>query len=645
MTDAPRFKLLPRNLTSRADILVVGNSADTRPESGVENCFPGLEFDQRNLDKRFFEGLTFELHHSDGVILRETAPGSPAGQVFTAGDLTSPGVFLAFVEGLFSSRSSTAPAARIVSMLPPAGLEAWRLIRDLEPGRVGVLLADSVAFNLLRRGVDIDLPELFKQGENTSVDLGEGRALLLFAQRARYVDEHGVIPEALAAPGELTQSLCSPWQYDFADCGCFYWASNKPDLVSTEDQPNQVLNFQRRDRSVQSDKSAAAEDWITKQQRGWDGRQFTMGHAETMARWMDLPFVVGRTETDRYRVAAAPGPLKPLTRDEIVDRLKKLAAVEHALAVEYLYAYYSFGLPLHPPAGLALPQRRVAAAANELFQVAVDEMRHLRAVNEMLADLGEASVLDRAQIIGEDFDGPGTGFKHQFVLRPCVPDHLKWFVDVERESQTSNGQNTIDGMYTLILRNILQGGLFTKAQSTRLASSIKVIIDEGIDHYGRFVAAQKFLEGMPPVSYLRVQDAAPVLAAAGSPERILQDVTDAAYLVMLRSLDFVFSLGDRQRGAMLEAARRAMYNMDDAARSLSAGGHGALFNHGRFGEVKDPAAGVVPLGAAPDLAWIGEPLAGPLQILRAGNSSAQRLADRMTDRLDVMLNAFRAAGG
>jgi len=48
------WKIFPRNLTAKADYIVRGNSSGTRPESGVDNCYPGLEFDQRNLDKSFF---------------------------------------------------------------------------------------------------------------------------------------------------------------------------------------------------------------------------------------------------------------------------------------------------------------------------------------------------------------------------------------------------------------------------------------------------------------------------------------------------------------------------------------------------------------------------------------------------------------
>src|SRR3954454_19108339 len=58
-------KIIPRNLTARAAYRVPGNPASTRLESGVGNCYPGLEFDHRNLDRRFFPGLLFEFVSQD----------------------------------------------------------------------------------------------------------------------------------------------------------------------------------------------------------------------------------------------------------------------------------------------------------------------------------------------------------------------------------------------------------------------------------------------------------------------------------------------------------------------------------------------------------------------------------------------------
>ena len=55
-------KLNPRNRTARlTQARAAGNPVTTELESGVGNCFPGLEVDLRNLDRRFFPYLTFDF--------------------------------------------------------------------------------------------------------------------------------------------------------------------------------------------------------------------------------------------------------------------------------------------------------------------------------------------------------------------------------------------------------------------------------------------------------------------------------------------------------------------------------------------------------------------------------------------------------
>ena len=53
------FTELEAHLTANADVLVRGNPVTARPESGVDNSHPGLEFDMRNMDRGFFPGLLF----------------------------------------------------------------------------------------------------------------------------------------------------------------------------------------------------------------------------------------------------------------------------------------------------------------------------------------------------------------------------------------------------------------------------------------------------------------------------------------------------------------------------------------------------------------------------------------------------------
>jgi hypothetical protein len=58
-----------------------------------------------------------------------------------------------------------------------------------------------------------------------------------FKVRHFFAPDTAVISEALAAAGELTQGLCSPWQNDYRECSCYYWASARPDYVNVEPGP------------------------------------------------------------------------------------------------------------------------------------------------------------------------------------------------------------------------------------------------------------------------------------------------------------------------------------------------------------------------------------------------------------------------
>lgn len=55
-----------------------------------------------------------------------------------------------------------------------------------------------------------------------------------------------------AVPGELTQGLCSPWQYDFSICTCSYWAAQRPDAAFRDSSAQEMVKWLR--------KSAADED-------------------------------------------------------------------------------------------------------------------------------------------------------------------------------------------------------------------------------------------------------------------------------------------------------------------------------------------------------------------------------------------------
>lgn len=174
----------PKNLTAFAAQNVKGNPPSATPSSSVENCFPGLEIDARNLFSNVFVGITVDAFFQR-VLSVENA------------DLQSrvpPGTSITSING----EPNSAPFGG-----------GWDV---LLANHYGVDPADSAL------GAEVTLG--FSNGQ--SFDTRFNRLV---------VDGYPVH----AKPGQLSQSLCSPWQHDFVECGCYYWAATRPDVVTNED--------------------------------------------------------------------------------------------------------------------------------------------------------------------------------------------------------------------------------------------------------------------------------------------------------------------------------------------------------------------------------------------------------------------------
>ncbi|MFI8104440.1 LodA/GoxA family CTQ-dependent oxidase [Streptomyces sp. NPDC086023] len=557
----PTGKIFPRNLTARADHVVRGNPAGTRTESGVDNCFPGLEFDQRNLDKRFFPGLVVDFHRQrpaapgvgllGGARVLAVTGGVAAAQGLTAEDLTVPGRPLR-VQAVCGRTAvdQTEEQAPVRDCRGTSGTGVWRAVHDLLPGRIAVLLGAGDVGATTVSNLNQD-----RIAGNSFVQRGPGGqvvAAVLVADRARYLTDDGVIDPDDYEPGDLTRSMCAPWQYDFRDCACYYWASSKPDLTSSPDGSVPQMNYLRRDRAHTPDRP------------GIDDRAPEFTHAEVISEWNVLPVVLNDREDDSIGLVP-PAPVPALTKEKVIAELKRLATVEHALCVEYLYAHYSLAAPWELPASPppSARTRAVHRAAREVFEVAVDEMRHLRWVNEALGTLGQSPVVGRAAEI--DRDGP-----HPFALRPLTAEQLQWFIDVEAPSQ--NVGTGVDGMYVQLHQTLVKRPeLFPEAE--RLAHLIKLIIDEGGDHFRRFTAVKAHLEPVPPAEYLR-----PLGAGDGSPlQTQLLTLSDQYYALLLGLLNSTFTLKDRAGGVLMEQSITTMRHLHQINHMLAARGVGPRF--------------------------------------------------------------------
>src|SRR6266404_5304023 len=149
-------KIFPLNLTARAATVVTGNPVTTRLEGGVGNCFPGLEFDHRNLDRRFFPGLVFAMGAAQGVelVAVDTTDPDLSPNTFEGlpADAPPADVQTALRTALNSangnalrqpgwSLESITQGGKTIAVNNLDGMVAWRLVRSLEPGPVTIVLA------------------------------------------------------------------------------------------------------------------------------------------------------------------------------------------------------------------------------------------------------------------------------------------------------------------------------------------------------------------------------------------------------------------------------------------------------------------------------------------------------------------------
>ena len=102
------------------------------------------------------------------------------------------------------------------------------------------------------------------------------------------VQRRAVIARSLVQPGDLTQSLCSPWQNDYRECACFYWAASRPDYVNIEPSPDGLStgqNWMQKNRTPATPNFYIVDDWQ-------DERLLT--HEVLFTEWeKNLLFVIG----------------------------------------------------------------------------------------------------------------------------------------------------------------------------------------------------------------------------------------------------------------------------------------------------------------------------------------------------------------
>ncbi|QOZ71014.1 hypothetical protein WN72_35425 [Bradyrhizobium arachidis] len=500
-----RNKIFPRNLTARSNSAlerVVGNPANTRLESGVANCFPGLEFDVRTLDNRFFPGLLFRFVTKPLYPEEGTIPNQQGVRLLYIDYLNDPMLpetsELSWVKKLLTDYDANGKLAQAVSkgrwyldwieqdgkrlsMTDPQGNYysceiAWRFIRGLSPEgelRIGLIRRDALD------------PKPYYE---------------LVGERRRYVNAAGLYDLAYR-PGELTESMCNPWSHDFRDCACHYWASNHPDVV-IRDVPGSV---------EQAGAATVYVDWLSVVDRTStipaagtiaQNRLFQIDHYEINQKWEKLPFVLEGREIGREYRPRQEEPGQPYGSDqELIDELSELARMELTLALEYLYALLS----LRDPKSAEVRNAKWPGLAADLkvvrdfiLLVAVGEMAHLRWANEMLWELDRANIRPNgwrySPIVELAKNYPTLRLERR--LEPLNPKTLDRFIDLERPS------GEITRAYSRCVATLRN----TKYPVAAYELALR-IDGEGTDHYERFLGIKRILQayggGSGSFPYLR----------------------------------------------------------------------------------------------------------------------------------------------
>lgn len=228
-------KIAPSNLAAQLNYRGRGNPWNVQPVTAISNCFPGLEFDFRAIWRRMFEGLTLIECHN--LVLEGEGPLAPLkghrllgieDPQGSAGLLPlmvrASGVQMPGYEGdlgTLGNKNGVAFMEWANSLARIHGAQG----RSIFGYFTAAELAEEV---LLPVGAD-DIAKLLK------VEL---KVRPIFEASAVDGEAMATISQQLLEPGELTQGLCSPWQNDYRECACYYWAASRPDFVNVVDGPD-----------------------------------------------------------------------------------------------------------------------------------------------------------------------------------------------------------------------------------------------------------------------------------------------------------------------------------------------------------------------------------------------------------------------
>ena len=236
-------QLTPRNLAAQVHYAAAGNPISSRPVTAVANCCPGLEMDFRAVWRRMLEGLV--LREYDNLVMDvEPDVRNPKIRALKGHRLLRVAGVAMMTEMRGPATSDTDGSILLTTELNPYGLAPleWsnalaRVLREHSGRMVRCDFSKQPSW-MIQQPFDEKAPD-----NHLTIEL---------RVRPFFEDTTALISRVLAEAGELTQGLCSPWQNDYRECSCYYWASARPDFVNVDVAPTGLSagdNFFQKERT------------------------------------------------------------------------------------------------------------------------------------------------------------------------------------------------------------------------------------------------------------------------------------------------------------------------------------------------------------------------------------------------------------
>jgi hypothetical protein len=212
----------PKNVSAQLAYHGLGNPPSTHPSTAISNCFPGLEMDFRNIWRHILVGIV--LHESSNLVVSVDENAPPKVKKLRGWSLVRVHGRPLQIDFTGPVQDPSDPARSTGNgTLGTLDLEWSNALAEIVP-----LGGRRVTCDFQRANAGRHVRIRLKVRHFFDVDLDP---------KGEVIARRAVISKDLAGPGDLTQSLCSPWQNDYLECACFYWAASRPDYVNVEPGP------------------------------------------------------------------------------------------------------------------------------------------------------------------------------------------------------------------------------------------------------------------------------------------------------------------------------------------------------------------------------------------------------------------------